>query len=133
MRWPHRFSTTRSTSSLALKAGDSFWVEPLRIDSAPGSVQYRKPGKLPSKTLSESYALEYGTDALEVHHDAILSGERVAIVDDVIATGGTAQATVALVRRLGGDLRGLSFLIELAGLNGRARLAGERLHSILTY
>jgi adenine phosphoribosyltransferase len=98
-----------------------------------GFSPVRKPGKLPSKTLSETYALEYGTDSLEVHHDAILSGERVAIVDDVIATGGTAQATVALVRRLGGDLRGLSFLIELAGLNGRGRLSGERLHTILTY
>ncbi len=98
-----------------------------------GFSPVRKPGKLPSRTIRESYALEYGSDALEIHEDAVQKGQRVAIVDDVIATGGTAQATVELVRRLGGDLRGLSFLIELARLNGRARLPGERVHVALTY
>jgi len=98
-----------------------------------GFSPVRKPGKLPSTTVSESYALEYGTDSLEIHDDAILPGQRVLIVDDVIATGGTARATAALVRRLGGSVEGLAFLIELVALNGRAQLEGERVLSVLKY
>jgi adenine phosphoribosyltransferase len=78
-------------------------------------------------------ALEYGTDCLEIHEDAVSAGQRVLIVDDVIATGGTAKATAALVRRLGGDVEGLVFLIELLALNGRAQLVGEHVVSILKY
>lgn len=98
-----------------------------------GFSPVRKPGKLPSRTLSEEYQLEYGTDALQIHDDAIEPGQRVLIVDDVIATGGTAGATARLVRRLGGDLRGLSFLIELLALHGRTRLDGERVCTVLQY
>ena len=98
-----------------------------------GFSPVRKPGKLPSTTVSESYALEYGTDSLEIHDDAILPGQRVLIVDDVIATGGTARATAALVRRLGGSVEGLAFLIELVALNGRAQLEGEKILSVLKY
>jgi adenine phosphoribosyltransferase len=98
-----------------------------------GFAPVRKPGKLPSKTVSESYALEYGTDALEIHDDGVEPGQRVLIVDDVIATGGTAKATAALVRRLGGTLHGLAFLIELVALNGRAQLAGDEVYSVLKY
>ena len=98
-----------------------------------GFSPVRKPGKLPSRTLSETYQLEYGSDSLEIHDDAIAPGQRVLIVDDVIATGGTAEATTRLVRRLGGDLRGLSFLIELMALNGRNRLANERVNTVLQY
>ena len=98
-----------------------------------GFSPVRKPGKLPSRTVRESYALEYGTDALEIHDDAVRRGDRVLIVDDVIATGGTAQATTALVRRLGGDIVGLAFLVELVGLNGRARLGGEHIYTVLQY
>jgi adenine phosphoribosyltransferase len=98
-----------------------------------GFIPIRKPGKLPSKTLKESYALEYGTDALEVHEDAVERGQRVLIVDDVLATGGTASAAAQLVRKLGGELHGLAFLIELEFLNGRSRLQGEKLFSVLQY
>jgi adenine phosphoribosyltransferase len=98
-----------------------------------GFVPVRKLGKLPAETIRASYALEYGTDSLEMHRDAISSGQRVLIVDDLLATGGTARATVQLVRQLGGEVTGLAFLIELAELNGRARLEGETVHTVLTY
>ncbi len=98
-----------------------------------GFSPVRKPGKLPASTVRESYALEYGTDALEMHADAVRKGQRVLIVDDLLATGGTARATTDLVKRLGGDVHGLAFLIELVGLSGRARLAGEQVHAVLQY
>jgi len=98
-----------------------------------GFIPIRKPGKLPSKTLKESYALEYGMDALEVHEDAIENGHKVLIVDDVLATGGTAAAAAKMVRKLGGDLQGLAFLIELQFLNGRSKLGDEKVFSVLQY
>ena len=98
-----------------------------------GFIPIRKPGKLPSKALKESYDLEYGKDALEIHHDAIEKGQRVLVVDDVLATGGTAAAATQLVRKLGGNLQGLAFLIELIALNGRGRLGGEQVYSVLQY
>ncbi len=98
-----------------------------------GFVPIRKPGKLPSATLQESYALEYGTDALEIHEDAVDAGQRVLIVDDVLATGGTAAAAAQLVKRAGGELTGLAFLIELTFLNGKEKLPGEQVFSVLHY
>jgi adenine phosphoribosyltransferase len=98
-----------------------------------GFSPVRKPGKLPSKTVRASYALEYGTDSLEMHDDAIKNGQRVLIVDDLLATGGTARATVDLVKQLGGQVEGLAFLIELVGLNGRSKLTGEHVHAVLQY
>ena len=98
-----------------------------------GFVPVRKLGKLPAATIKASYALEYGTDSLEMHRDAIEPGQRVLIVDDLLATGGTAEATVALVKNLGGTIVSVAFLIELAALNGRARLGGEQVHTVLTY
>ncbi len=98
-----------------------------------GFSPVRKPGKLPSKTVRATYDLEYGSDALEMHDDAVRRGQRVLIVDDLLATGGTARATTDLVRRLGGDVRGLAFLIELVALNGRAKLTDEKIHSVLKY
>ena len=98
-----------------------------------GFIPIRKPGKLPAKALKESYDLEYGKDALEIHTDAVEPGQRVLIVDDVLATGGTAAAAVQLVRKLGGELHGLAFLIELLGLQGKAKLPGERVFSVLQY
>ena len=98
-----------------------------------GFVPVRKPGKLPAATARESYSLEYGTDSLEVHEDAVTKGQNVLIVDDVIATGGTAKATSALVRRLGGNVHALAFLIELEFLNGRKQLDGEQIFSVLQY
>jgi adenine phosphoribosyltransferase len=98
-----------------------------------GFIPIRKPGKLPATVLKESYDLEYGQDALEIHADAIEKGQRVLIVDDVLATGGTAAAAVALVKKLGGDLHGLAFLVELLFLDGRAKLEGEAIYSALQY
>ena len=98
-----------------------------------GFAPVRKPGKLPSKTVRATYDLEYGSDSLEIHDDAVSKGQRVLIVDDLLATGGTAKAVVGLVKSLGGDVRGLAFLIELVGLEGRKKLAGEHLHTVLKY
>ena len=98
-----------------------------------GFIPIRKPGKLPAGAIRESYALEYGTDALEIHLDAVNRGQRVLIVDDVLATGGTAAAATKLVADLGGELVGLVFLIELGFLSGRAKLAGQAVHSVLQY
>jgi adenine phosphoribosyltransferase len=98
-----------------------------------GFVPMRKPGKLPAKAIKEIYDLEYGKDALEIHEDAIEKGQRVLIVDDVLATGGTAAAATRLVRQLGGELLGLAFLIELTFLNGKSKLGGENVFSVLQY
>jgi len=98
-----------------------------------GFTPVRKPGKLPSKTVRATYALEYGSDSLEIHDDAVRSGQRVLIVDDLLATGGTARATTDLVKKLGGSVHALAFLIELVGLDGRSKLAGENVHTVLKY
>ena len=98
-----------------------------------GFVPVRKPGKLPSDKISASFALEYGSDTLEIHVDSIKKGDRVLIHDDVIATGGTAKAVCKLVERLGGEVVQLNFLIELAFLEGRTQLKGYNVHSLLKY
>ena len=98
-----------------------------------GFVPVRKPGKLPARTIQQSYALEYGSDALEIHQDAIELGQRVLIVDDLLATGGTARAALDLVKQTGGEIVGLAFLIELQFLNGRARLGDTPMFVALQY
>jgi adenine phosphoribosyltransferase len=98
-----------------------------------GFAPVRKPGKLPSKTQRATYALEYGTDSLEIHDDAVSRGQRVLVVDDLLATGGTASATVGLIRALGGEVVGLQFLIELVALKGRERLKSEKVAAVLQY
>lgn len=98
-----------------------------------GFVPVRKPGKLPAGVRREEYALEYGTDALEMHEDAILPGERVLIVDDLVATGGTAVATTKLVESAGGEVAALGFLLELEFLNARERLSAYRVESLVRY
>ncbi len=98
-----------------------------------GFVPARKPGKLPWRTVAVKYALEYGFDQLEVHADSIRPGQRVLVHDDVLATGGTAKATVELVEQLGGTVVGLPFIIELAFLNGRDRLGGYDVFSLVEY
>ena len=98
-----------------------------------GFVLARKPGKLPHETVRAEYLLEYGTDALELHSDAVVAGARVLVHDDLLATGGTAQALCELVEQLGGQVVGCAFLIELAFLNGRERLAGHPVHALITY
>ena len=106
---------------------------PVALRLGAGFVPVRKPGKLPGPTRAEEYELEYGTDLLEIHKDAVQPGERALIVDDVLATGGTAAATVRLVEKLGGVVVGLAFIIELGFLGGRSKLEGREVVSLLTY
>lgn len=98
-----------------------------------GIIPVRKPGKLPFKTKSYTYDLEYGTDTIEIHTDAITAGDTVLIVDDLLATGGTVNAACRLVEQMGGKIVGLSFLIELALLNGREKINRYKIHSLLKY
>ncbi len=106
---------------------------PLATSMAIGFAPIRKPGKLPFETRRVDYSLEYGTDAVEAHVDAVRTGQRVLIVDDVLATGGTAAATARLIRELGGTIAGFVFVLELAFLGGRARLEAAPVQSILRY
>ena len=98
-----------------------------------GFVPVRKPGKLPAESIRVTYDLEYGCDSLEIHKDAVKPGQRVLVVDDLLATGGTAQATCQLIEKLGGVVAGLAFIIELEFLNGRQKLANYDVFSILQY
>lgn len=98
-----------------------------------GIVPVRKKGKLPHKTVKVTYELEYGTDTLEMHEDALAGGTRVLVVDDLLATGGTAKATAELVRKVGGEIAGYAFLIELLFLNGRKNLNGYEVYSLIQY
>ncbi len=127
------FADRGITTVVGIEARGFLIGAPVALRLGAGFVPARKPGKLPRPTASETYELEYGTDELEVHADAIEAGERVLIVDDVIATGGTAAATVRLVERLGGTVVGLGVVIELAFLDGRAAIGEHELVSLLTY
>lgn len=98
-----------------------------------GFVPIRKPGKLPWKTASQSYELEYGSDTIEMHLDAVKQGERVLLIDDLLATGGTMNAALQLVRRVGGTVVACSFVIELTFLHGRSRLSDTAVHSLIKY
>jgi adenine phosphoribosyltransferase len=118
---------------VAVEARGFLFGAPVATVLGAGFVPVRKPGKLPWNTHGEEYELEYGTDRLEIHQDAIGPGERVLIVDDVLATGGTAAAAGRLVRQLDGTVAGYSFLIELTFLPGRERLAGHTVHAVVTY
>lgn len=106
---------------------------PLAYKMRKGFVPVRKAGKLPHKVVSQSYELEYGTATIEIHEDAILPGQRVLIVDDLLATGGTAKAIVKLIEKMGGEVAGFSFLIELNGLGGRENLKDYEVRSILKF
>jgi len=106
---------------------------PAAIALGAGFVPVRKKGKLPSRTVSVSYELEYGTDTLEMHEDAIKKGQRVLIVDDLLATGGTISAVIEMCERVGAEIVGLSFMIELEFLNGRDKLKGRKISSIVRY
>jgi adenine phosphoribosyltransferase len=106
---------------------------PVAYALGAGFVPVRKPGKLPAETLKHEYNLEYGKDSLEIHRDAITPGQKVLIVDDLLATGGTVQATVAMVEALGGIVVGLVFLIELSYLDGRRNLTNYNIMSLLKY
>jgi adenine phosphoribosyltransferase len=105
----------------------------LAFDLGCGVVVVRKPGKLPAETVSQKYELEYGTDTIEMHKDALTAGDRVLLVDDLLATGGTARAAADLIERLGGAIVGCAFLIEIAGLRGRRLLDKYKVFSLIEY
>lgn len=117
----------------AIESRGFLFGAPLAVASGAGIAIIRKKGKLPYTTVTKSYELEYGSNTLELHSDAILPGERVLVVDDVLATGGTAHAAGELVRMLGGEVVGNTFLIELLSLKGRDRLASDPVYSLLQY
>ncbi|HEX7120435.1 MAG TPA: adenine phosphoribosyltransferase [Longimicrobiales bacterium] len=118
---------------LGIESRGFIFAAPLAVRLGAGFVPARKPGKLPHRTLRVEYALEYGTDALEAHEDAIRPGDRVLLVDDLLATGGTAAAAVRLVERLGGTVVGASFVVELEFLDGRARLGAVPVRAIVGF
>jgi adenine phosphoribosyltransferase len=109
------------------------FAAPLADRLGAGFVPVRKLGKLPAETIEVEYDLEYGTATLEIHRDAITRGQRVLVVDDLLATGGTVLGTIELVRRLGGEIAGLSFMVELTALDGRAKLGEFAIHTLIAY
>lgn len=121
------------THVVGVESRGFIFASPVALGLGAGFVPVRKPGKLPRTVLREAYALEYGTDALEMHSDALAPGHRVLIVDDVLATGGTAVAASRLVRNAGATVAGYTFLIELTALGARKLLDGARVESLLTY
>jgi adenine phosphoribosyltransferase len=118
---------------VAIESRGFIFGAPVAASLGVGFVPVRKPGKLPHKTRRREYDLEYGTDALEMHADAVVHGARVVVVDDLLATGGTAAATVELVREIGGHVVGAAFVVELELLRGRDRLAGVPIDALLKY
>jgi len=127
------FVGARATRVVSIESRGFLLGAPVALALEAGLVPIRKPGKLPAARGRVEYALEYGTDALEMHRDAVGRGDRVLIVDDVLATGGTAEAAAKLVRAHGADVIGFTFLIELDFLKGRERLRGERVEALLHY
>ena len=127
------FADGRIDKVVGIEARGFMFAAPIAYRLHAGFIPVRKMGKLPWSIEREEYLLEYGTDLLEIHADAVQPGERVLIVDDVLATGGTASATVRLVERLGGEVVGLGFVIELSFLDGRRQLPGRQLVSLVTY
>ena len=121
------------TKVVGIESRGFIFGAPLAYLIGAGFVIVRKPGKLPAETLSESYELEYGTDSIEIHKDAIEPGEKVLIIDDLLATGGTAKATAAVVKKLKGDIVGIAFLIELEFLKGIKKLEEYNITSIIKF
>lgn len=118
---------------VGIEARGFIFATTVAYELGAGFVPVRKPGKLPAATHRVSYSLEYGSDSLEIHQDAIKPGQKVLIVDDLIATGGTARAVADMIVEMGGKVVGIAFLIELGGLHGRDKLIGYDVTSILTY
>src|SRR3712207_5558861 len=127
------FRDTKVDAVIGIEARGFIFAPALAYHLGTGFVPVRKPGKLPSECASISYDLEYGQDALQIHRDAVGSGHRVLIADDLLATGGTAKAVCRLVERLGGEVAGLAFVVELEFLPGRQRLDGYDVRSLLKY
>jgi adenine phosphoribosyltransferase len=128
-----RYHTSRVELVVGVESRGFIFGGALAHQLKAGFVPVRKRGKLPARTIEEEYELEYGRDVLAIHEDAVRPGQRVLIVDDLLATGGTMAATLRLVERLGGRVIGTAFLIELAFLKGRDRLAGHRIDSLIVY
>lgn len=128
-----RYQAERITKVVGIESRGFIFAGILAARLGAGFVPVRKPGKLPADCYEVKYSLEYGSNSLAIHRDAVQIGERVLIVDDLLATGGTAEATVNLVRQLGGEIVGLDFLVELKGLKGREKLAGYQVHSTILY
>ncbi len=128
-----RFEGVGANRVLGVEARGFIVAAPVAYRMGAGFVPVRKAGKLPWAVVREEYSLEYGNDKLEIHRDAIHPGERILVIDDVLATGGTAAATVRLVEALGGVVVGVGVLIELEDLGGRARLEGHRVESLARY
>ena len=129
----HHFDRDEIDKVLGIEARGFIVAAPLAYRFTAGLIPVRKAGKLPWDVESEEYILEYGTDLLEIHRDAIVPGERILIVDDVLATGGTAAATAALTERCGGKVAGIATIMELSFLDGREKLAPYELLSLITY
>ena len=127
------FSDRRIDVVVGMESRGFIFSAPMAYQLQAGFVPVRKLGKLPAETISVEYALEYGTNTLEVHRDAIEKGQRVLVVDDLLATGGTVDGTIELVERLGGTVVGLAFLVELLFLKGREQLKGRQIHSVIQY
>jgi adenine phosphoribosyltransferase len=127
------FAGRRVDTVVGVEARGFILAAPVAYRMEAGFVPVRKPGKLPWRTEFQEYDLEYGTDRLEIHADAVQPGDQVLVIDDVIATGGTARATVALIERLGATVAGLGFLVELTYLAGREKLDGYDIVSLVTY
>ncbi len=125
------FRDARIDVIVGLESRGFLFGAPIAYNMGLGFVIVRKPGKLPAEKLSIEYQLEYGSNVLEIHRDAITPGQRCLIVDDLLATGGTARAAVSLVEQLGGTVAGLSFLIELGFLHGRDQLRGYDIHTVI--
>lgn len=128
-----RFADCQATAVVAVEARGYIFGAPLADRMGLRFVPVRKPGKLPSETIRQDYDLEYGSNTLEIHADALAPGEKVLLIDDLIATGGSAAAAVALVEKLGGEVVGFGAIIELAFLDGRTKLNGVPVESLLTY
>ncbi len=126
------FRDARIDVIVGLESRGFLFGAPIAYNMGLGFVIVRKPGKLPAEKLSIEYQLEYGSNVLEIHRDAITPGQRCLIVDDLLATGGTARAAVSLVEQLGGTVAGLSFLIELGFLHGRDQLQGYDIHTVIS-
>jgi adenine phosphoribosyltransferase len=128
-----RYQKEKIDLVLGVESRGFIFASALACRLGAGFIPVRKPGKLPAETLKVTYDLEYGQDSLEIHRDAIQPGQRVLLVDDLLATGGTAAATLKLIQQLGGIVAGVAFVIELEFLNGRKKLEGYDLYSILKY
>ncbi len=128
-----RYAASQLDAIVGVESRGYIFGAPLAAALGVGFVPVRKPGKLPAKTIGVDYGLEYGTDRLEMHVDALSAGQRVLLIDDLLATGGTAAAGAALIRQVGGQLIEVAFIIELAFLEGRARLAGHEVYAMLSY